>query len=119
MVESVACSGCEVWLLKTEEIEIDYLRRSARVSRLQKIPNTAIRNKKQTEIINVKNTLSNFVIKVGTYHKPKVSNWWLGVWNFLESEDVTAFPCGKAMSSKNSLFNDHLKIRVFFILETP
>ena len=43
MVESVACYGCEVWLLKTEEqkkkllaLEIDYLRRSARVSRLQK-----------------------------------------------------------------------------------
>ena len=41
MVESVACYGCEVWLLKTEEqrkllaLEIDYLRRSARVSRLQ------------------------------------------------------------------------------------
>ena len=39
--ESVACYGCEVWLLKTEEqrkllaLEMDYLRRSARVSRLQ------------------------------------------------------------------------------------
>ena len=41
IVESVACYGCEVWLLKTEEqrkllaLEMDYLRRSARVSRLQ------------------------------------------------------------------------------------
>ena len=54
-LESVACYGCEVWLLKTEEqrkllaLEMDYLRRSARVSRLQKIPNTAIRNKMQAE----------------------------------------------------------------------
>ena len=43
------------WLLKTEEqrkllaLEMDYLRRSARVSRLQKIPNIAIRNKMQAE----------------------------------------------------------------------
>ena len=42
MVESVACYGCEVWLLKTEEqrkllaLQMDYLRRSARVSRLHK-----------------------------------------------------------------------------------
>ena len=42
MVEAVVCYGCEVWLLKTEEhrkllaLEIDYLRRSARVFRLQK-----------------------------------------------------------------------------------
>ena len=44
MGESVACSGCEVglWLLRTEEqrkllaLEMDYLRRSARVSRTQK-----------------------------------------------------------------------------------
>ena len=55
IVESVACYGCEVWLLKAEEqrkllaLEMDYLRRSARVSRLQKIPNTAIRNKLQAE----------------------------------------------------------------------
>ena len=44
IVESVACYGCEVWLLKTEEqrkllaLEMDYLKRSASVSRLQKIP---------------------------------------------------------------------------------
>ena len=55
MVESVACYGCEVWLLKSEEqrkliaLEMDYLRRSARVSRLQKIPNTVIRSKMQAE----------------------------------------------------------------------
>ena len=55
IVEPVACYGCEVWLLKTEEqrkllaLEMDYLRRSARVSRLQKIPNTAIRKKMQAE----------------------------------------------------------------------
>ena len=51
----MACYGYEVWLLNREEqrkllaLEIDYLRRSARVSRLQKIPNTAIRNKMQDE----------------------------------------------------------------------
>ena len=55
IVESVVCYGCEVWLLKTEEqrkllaLEMDYLRRSARVSRLQKIPITAIRIKMQAE----------------------------------------------------------------------
>ena len=43
------------WLLKTEEqiqllaLEMDYLRRSARVSRIQNIPNTGIRNKIQPE----------------------------------------------------------------------
>ena len=53
MAESMACYRCEVWVLKTEEqidllaLEIDYLRRSARVSRLQKIPNIAIRSKMQ------------------------------------------------------------------------
>ena len=53
MVESVAYYGCEIWLLMWKEqrkllvLEMDYLRRSARVSRLQKIPNTAIRNKMQ------------------------------------------------------------------------
>ena len=42
MDESMACYGCEVWLLKREEqrkllvLEMDYLRRSARVFRLQK-----------------------------------------------------------------------------------
>ena len=55
MVESEACYRCGEWLLSTEEqrkllpLEIDYLRRSARVSRLQKIPNIAIRNKMQAE----------------------------------------------------------------------
>ena len=55
MVESVACYECEVWLLKTEEqrkllaLEMDYLRRSTTVSRLQKIPNTTIRNKMKSE----------------------------------------------------------------------
>ena len=44
--ETVACYGCEIWLLKTEEqrkllaLEMDYLRRSARAS---------IRNKMQAE----------------------------------------------------------------------
>ena len=42
MVESVACYGCEVWLLKTEEqkkllaLEMDYLRRSAKILRQKK-----------------------------------------------------------------------------------
>ena len=44
VVESVACYGCEIWLLKTEgqrkllALEMDYLRRSPRVSRLKKNP---------------------------------------------------------------------------------
>ena len=51
----MACYGCEVWLVKTEEqrkpltLEIDYLS-SARVSRLQKILNTTIRRKMQAEL---------------------------------------------------------------------
>ena len=55
MIEAVAYYGCEVWLLKREKqrkllaLAMDYLRRSARVSRLQKIPNTAIRSKMQAE----------------------------------------------------------------------
>ena len=54
MLYVVDCYGGEVWLLKTEEqrtllaLEMDYLR-SARMSRLQKIPNTAVRNKVQAE----------------------------------------------------------------------
>ena len=45
---SLTCYGYEVWRLKTEEqrkqlpLEMDYLRRSARVAKLQKIPNTDI-----------------------------------------------------------------------------
>ena len=35
--------------IKLLALEMDYLRRSARVSKLQKIPNTAIRNKMQAE----------------------------------------------------------------------
>ena len=55
MVESETCYGCEVWLLKTEEqrkllaLEMDYLTRSARVCRLQKIQKTSIRKKMQAE----------------------------------------------------------------------
>ena len=51
----MVCYGCEVWLLKTEEqrkllaLEMDYLKRSARVSRLQKIPNITIWSKMQAE----------------------------------------------------------------------
>ena len=50
MVESVACYGCEVWLLKREKqrkllvLEMDY-----KASRLQTIPNTTIRSKMQVE----------------------------------------------------------------------
>ena len=42
MVESVACYGCEVWLLKTEEqrkllaLDMDYLRMSASVQITEK-----------------------------------------------------------------------------------
>ena len=44
MIESVACYGCEVWLLKTEEqrkllaLKMDYLRRSARVTQATENP---------------------------------------------------------------------------------
>ena len=47
MVESMALYGCEFWLLKREEqrkpLEMDYLRMSDRVSRLQKISNINIK----------------------------------------------------------------------------
>ena len=52
LVELVACYGCKVWLLKREErrkllgLEMGYLRRSARVSRLQKIPITTFGRKR-------------------------------------------------------------------------
>ena len=55
MVESAACYGCAVWLLKREEqrkllaLGMDYLRRSAKVSSLQKILNTASRSKMRAE----------------------------------------------------------------------
>ena len=45
MIELVPLYGCEVWLLEREEqrklltIEMDYLRKSGRVSRLQKKKN--------------------------------------------------------------------------------
>ena len=50
----MACYGYEVWLLKREEqrkllaLEVANLR-SARVSRLRKIPNTTIKSKMQAE----------------------------------------------------------------------
>ena len=57
MVESVACCGYKVWLLKKEEqrkrltLETDYLRWSVLgVSRLQEISNTIIRSKMQAEL---------------------------------------------------------------------
>ena len=55
MVELVACYGCEVWLVKRLKqrklfaLEMDYLRRSATVSSLQKIQNLAIMSKIQVE----------------------------------------------------------------------
>ena len=58
MVESVLCYGSEIWALKEEDkrkllaIEMDYLRRSARVSRLQRVRNEEIRNRmKATESV--------------------------------------------------------------------
>ena len=53
MIELVACYGFKVLLLKTEErtkrlaLEMDYLRKSAIVSRLQKFSITSIRRKMQ------------------------------------------------------------------------
>lgn len=50
MVETVLMYGCEVWAIKEEDkkkitsVEMDYLRRSARRSRLEKIRNEQIRN---------------------------------------------------------------------------
>ena len=55
MVESVACSGCEVWLPKREEqrkllaLETDFIRSLVGVSRLQKISKITIRSKMQEE----------------------------------------------------------------------
>ena len=54
IVEALTFYGCKIWLLKREEqrkflvLEIDYLT-SARLCRLQRIPNTTIRSKIQTE----------------------------------------------------------------------
>ncbi|XP_030761519.1 uncharacterized protein LOC115886486 [Sitophilus oryzae] len=51
MVESVLCYGSEIWALREEDkrrvlaVEMDYLRRSARVSRLQRVRNEEIRNR--------------------------------------------------------------------------
>ncbi|XP_030752232.1 uncharacterized protein LOC115879476 [Sitophilus oryzae] len=51
MVESVLCYGSELWALREEDkrrilaVEMDYLRRSARVSRLQRVRNEEIRNR--------------------------------------------------------------------------
>lgn len=50
MVESVLCYGSEVWTLKAENlrklntVEMDYLRRSAGISKMEHIPNQEIRN---------------------------------------------------------------------------
>ena len=55
MLELVTCYGFKVWYLKTEEQrkilapEMDCLRRSVKVPRLQEIPNTTIRSKMQEE----------------------------------------------------------------------
>ncbi|XP_030760716.1 uncharacterized protein LOC115885831 [Sitophilus oryzae] len=51
MVESVLCYGSEICALREEDkrrilaVEMDYLRRSARVSRLQRVRNEEIRNR--------------------------------------------------------------------------
>ncbi|XP_030747709.1 uncharacterized protein LOC115876161 [Sitophilus oryzae] len=51
LVESVVTYGCEVWTLKAEQklalnaLEMDYLRRSARVSKLDRVRNVEIRAK--------------------------------------------------------------------------
>lgn len=49
-VESVLCYGSEIWVMKEEKrkllaVEMDYLRKSAGVSRLQRIRNEEIRNR--------------------------------------------------------------------------
>ena len=49
MVESVLCYGSEVWTLNADlkrrvnAVEIDYLRRSARISRMDKKSNEEVR----------------------------------------------------------------------------
>ncbi|XP_030767708.1 uncharacterized protein LOC115891404 [Sitophilus oryzae] len=51
LVQSVVTYGCEVWTLKAEQkralnaLEMDYLRRSARVSKLDRVRNVEIRAK--------------------------------------------------------------------------
>ncbi|XP_030758935.1 uncharacterized protein LOC115884480 [Sitophilus oryzae] len=51
MVESVLCYGSMIWALREEDkrrimaVEMDYLRRSARVSRLQRVRNEEIKNR--------------------------------------------------------------------------
>lgn len=54
LVESVLCYGSEVWVLnadlerRLQAVEMDYLRRSARVSRIQRISNDEIRRRMKT-----------------------------------------------------------------------
>lgn len=51
MVDSVLTYGCEVWTMKEEDkkrltaVEMDYLRRSSRTSRLERVRNEEIRNR--------------------------------------------------------------------------
>ena len=58
MIESVTSSGCQVWLLKREGqrkvlgLEMDCLKRSARLSRLQKISQTPQLGTKCKQTIN-------------------------------------------------------------------
>jgi hypothetical protein len=54
-VESVLCYGCETWIINEQykriinAVEMDYLRRSARVSRLEHISNEEIRKRMDAE----------------------------------------------------------------------
>ena len=81
VVESVACYGCEVWLLKTEEqtklltLEMDYLRRSAGVSRLQKIPNITIRSQMQAEQSIFRQNSKKAIQMAWTRHTMYDSRW--------------------------------------------
>ena len=55
LVESVLCNNSEVWVVNAEykrkllAVEMDYLRRSAGVSRLQRIRNQEIRRRMKAE----------------------------------------------------------------------
>lgn len=58
MVESSLCYGCEIWTTNSDTtrrlntVEMDYLRRTTRISQLQHITNEEVRNRmKATETI--------------------------------------------------------------------
>jgi hypothetical protein len=70
LVQSVLCYGCETWIINEQykrrisAIEMDYLRRSARVSRLEHMSNEEIRKRmdgEETEIDRIQKRGLNWI----------------------------------------------------------